>query len=397
MPERHQAETLTPSPPKLIEAFESLEDPRRQASCAYPLDEMLLTALCAVISGADDWVSVALWGREKLDWLQRFLPFAKGIASHDTFSRVFSLIDADKFEQCFIAWIGYLCPQLQSQVIHIDGKSLRGSHDGEAPMAHLVSAWDSAVGLTLGQVRTATKSNEITAIPQLLDLLDVRGATVTIDAMGCQREVIKKIVERGADYIIAVKNNQPTLAQAVESAFSAEVHDLNEGRLQQDTTVTKDHGRLETRRCVLSRDLNPLGKELAAVWPSIRSLVMVHSQREFINGLQAGEASSEWRYYISSRDDLSAAEFNQQVRAHWAIENNCHWVLDVAFGEDASRIRVGDGAQNFAILRRMSLNLINQNKTIKGSKKSKRHLAAWSTTHLQTLLGLQEMPAPSSS
>jgi predicted transposase YbfD/YdcC len=246
--------------------------------------------------------------------------------------------------------------------------------------------------VTLGQVKTANKSNEITAIPQLLNLLDVRGATITIDAMGCQREIVKQIIEQGADYIIGVKNNQPTLAQAVESAFQDEAQGLQQARLQQDIDITKDHGRLETRRCVVTRDLSTLGKALQAAWPGIRSLVMVHSGREFTSGAHKGEVQTEWHYYISSHD-IDAAQFNQQVRRHWSIENGCHWVLDVAFGEDLSRVRVGHGAENFAVLRRMTLNLINQNTTIKSSKKSKRKLAAWSTTRLQELLGLQELSA----
>jgi predicted transposase YbfD/YdcC len=377
---------------KLMEAFETLEDPRRCASCSYPLVELLLTALCAIASGADDWVGVALWGREKLEWLRRFLAFEKGIASHDTFSRVFALIDAKGFEACFIDWMERLCPSLRGHAIHIDGKSLRSSHNGAEAMAHLVSAWDSAAGVTLGQVKTASKSNEITAIPQLLDLLDVRGATVTVDAMGCQREIVKKLVDQGADYIIAVKNNQPTLAQAVEVAFQDEAQGLRQGRLQQDTSVTKGHGRLETRRCVVTSDLSTLSKALKSAWPGIRSLVMIHSQREFTSGEHKGDASAEWRYYISSCD-LGAPDFNHQIRLHWSIENGCHWVLDVNFREDHSRIRVGHGAENFAILRRMTLNLINQDKTLKVSKKSKRQLAAWSTTHLQALLGLQ-VPSP---
>lgn len=379
---------------KLMEAFETLEDPRRRlASCDYPLQELLLTALCAISSGADDWVDVALWGREKLDWLQRFLAFRNGIASHDTFSRVFTLLDAKGFEACFIDWMEHLCPSLRGHAIHIDGKSLRGSHNGCQTMAHLVSAWDSAAGVTLGQVKTADKSNEITAIPQLLNLLDVRGATVTIDAMGCQREIVKQITDQGADFIIAVKNNQPTLAQAVELAFQDEAQGLQQGRLQQDIALIKDHGRLETRRCVVTRDLSTLSGALKSAWPGIRSLVMVHSQREFTSGEHKGQASSEWRYYLSSRNDIGAAEFNQQIRQHWTIENGCHWVLDVNFREDDCRIRVGHGAENFAILRRMTLNLINKNTTIKASKKSKRNLAAWSTSRLQELLGLQDLAA----
>jgi len=373
-----------------MESFESLEDPRRRASCAHALQELLLTALCAVASGADDWVDVAMWGQEKIEWLRRFLPFDNGVASHDTFSRVFGLIDAQQFEACFAAWMRLLCPSLQGHAVHIDGKSVRGSHDGDQPMTHLVSAWDSAWGVTLGQIRTASKSNEITAIPQLLQALDVRGATVTIDAMGCQREIVHTLVDKQADYIIAVKNNQPTLAQAVESAFGDEAQALAQGRLQQDTDVNKDHGRIETRRCVVSRELNTLGQALSDAWPGIRSLVMVESRREQLGGEHKGKSTIEWRYYISSHE-WDARQFNEAIRQHWSIENGCHWVLDVNFGEDASRIRVGDGAQNFAILRRMTLNLINQNKTIKASKKSKRNLAAWSTTRLQELLGLQHL------
>jgi predicted transposase YbfD/YdcC len=376
-----------------MEAFDTLQDPRRLASCRYPLQELLLTALCAISSAADDWVDVALWGREKLDWLRRFLAFEKGIASHDTFSRVFALIDAKGFEACFINWMERLCPSLRGHAIHIDGKSLRRSHNGCEPMAHLVSAWDSALGVTLGQVKTADKSNEITAIPQLLSLLDVRGATVTIDAMGCQREIVKQIIDQEADFIIAVKNNQPTLAQAVESAFQDEAKGLQQGRLQQDIEITKDHGRLETRRCLVTSDLSTLSSALKSAWPGIRSLVMVHAQREFTGGEHKGQASSEWRYYLSSHGDIDAAEFNQQIRQHWSIENGCHWVLDVNFREDNCRTRVGHGAENFAILRRMTLNLINQNTTIKSSKKSKRKLAAWSTARLQELLGLQDLSA----
>jgi predicted transposase YbfD/YdcC len=286
-----------------------------------------------------------------------------------------------------------LCPSLRGHAIHIDGKSLRGSHNGCQTMAHLVSAWDSAASVTLGQVKTASKSNEITAIPQLLDLLDVRGATVTIDAMGCQREIVKQIIDQGADFIIAVKNNQPTLAQAVEAAFQDEVQGLHQQRLQQDITLMKDHGRLETRRCIVTHDLSTLSGALKSSWPGIRSLVMVHSQREFTSGEHKGDVSSQWRYYLSSRNDIGAADFNQQIRQHWTIENGCHWVLDVNFREDDCRIRVGHGAENFAILRRMTLNLINKNTTIKASKKSKRNLAAWSTSRLQELLGLQDLAA----
>ena len=313
-----------------LKAFKELEGPRTR-TCPHWLDELLMVALCAITSGADGWVSVVDWGRLKLEWLRRFLPFANGIASHDTFSRVFSLLDAQRFEACFIDWMQDLCPTLKGQLIPIDGKSVRGSHDGALGVAHLVSAWHSAAGLVQGQVKTATKSNEITAIPEFLDALDVQGATITIDAMGCQHAIVDKIMEKKVDYIVAVKDNQPTLAQAVESLFNAT-----------DTSVRE------------------------------------------------GERSTEWRYYISSLQ-VNASEFNAKIRAHWGIENSCHWVLDMAFGEDDCRIRTGDGAQNFAILRRIALNLIKQEKSSKTSVNIKRLKAGWSTDYLQTLLGLRPL------
>jgi predicted transposase YbfD/YdcC len=381
---------------KLMDAFEPLEDTRRQKSCDYPLQELLLTAVCAISASADDWVEVVAWGREKLDWLRRFLPFRNGIASHDTLSRVFALLDAEEFEACFIKWMERLCPSLRGHAIHVDGKSLRGSHNGIEAMAHLVSAWDSKVGVTLGQVKTADKSNEIIAVPQLLRLLDIRGATVTIDAMGCQREIVKQIIEQEADYLIAVKNNQPNLAQAVESAFLDEAQGLQEGRLEQDIEIFKGHGRHETRRCVVSTELSTLNKAMQAAWPGIRSLVMVHSRREFTCGLRKGQVQTECRFYISSHD-FGAKQFNQGVRRHWSTENGQHWTLDVVFREDDSRIRVGHGAENFAIIRRISLNLMNQNTTTKISKKCQRKMAAWNTKRLEDILGLHDRSAQSES
>ena len=308
-----------------------MADPRSR-NCPYPLNELLLVALCAIASGADDWVSVVKWARLKLDGLRRFLPFDNGIASHDTFSRVFALLDAERFEGCFIEWMQQLCPSLAGQLIPIDGKSVRGSHGGGVNMAHLVSAWHSSAGLVLGQVKTATKSNEITAIPALLDALDIKGATITIDAMGCQREIVQKVVCKEANHIVAVKNNQASLAQAVEALFAPTEAGVCEGRLQQDISLDKDHGRLQTRRCVVAQAPTGMDKQPHA-WTGLKSVVMVESTREFINGRDKGKCSTEWRYCISSLA-LNASEFNRQVRAHWSIENSCHWVLDMTFSED---------------------------------------------------------------
>ena len=256
-------------------------------------------------------------------------------------------------------------------------------------MAHFVSAWHHDAGLVLGQVRTAAKSNEITAIPELLDALDLRGTTVTIDAVGCQRAIAEKIIEKKADYLIAVKNNQPTLAQGVEALFEDVQAGVRDGRLSQDTTLDKGHGRIETRRCVVAHDVSALA-EAAQHWPGLRSAAMIESTRETSCGKDKGERTVEWRYYVSSLQ-ADAAAFNAKVRAHWGIENSCHWVLDVTFNEDACRIRRGDGAQNFAILRRIALNLIKQEKSDKASVRLKRLKAGWSIDYLQKLLGLRPL------
>ncbi|WP_455289658.1 ISAs1 family transposase [Cupriavidus necator] len=368
-----------------LDAFADLPDPRTR-NCPYPLEELLFIALCGVTSGADSWGDVDLWAKAKRDWLLKYLPMANGIASHDTFSRVFSLLDAKAFEACFFRWMQHLVPALTSAQIAIDGKCLRGSHDGALRPTHLVSAWHQQCGLVLGQVRTEAKSNEITAIPELIDALDIRGALVSIDAIACQPTIAQHIVERQGDYLWAVKNNQPTLAQRIEALF--DTHDAgNLGvSLQESETVGKDHGRLETRRCTVAHKLDTLGPALKH-WPAIKTVARIRATREIVNGRAQGECSTEWRYDVSSRI-LSAEACEAAVRAHWSIENGCHWVLDVQFSEDDSRIRVGDGAENFAILRRISLNLIKQETSSKKSMNSKRLKAGWCTDYLQKVLGM---------
>lgn len=374
----------TPSP-DILETLAELPDPRSRA-CAYPLDELLFAALCGVSSGADSWVSVTDWAELQLDWLRRHLPFANGVASHDTFGRVFSLLDPRQFEALFVRWMQHLCPALAGEMIAIDGKSLRRSHDGSTRMTHLVSAWHQARGLVLGQFKTAAKSNEITAIPELIDVLQVQGATLSIDAVGCQHAVVDAIVAKQADYIIAVKNNQPTLAQAIEKLFDANDRGELEAPLAQVVVVDKGHGRVETRQCVVAHDLSALG-EVAQSWCGLRGVARIKSTREIVSGKAKGEISTEWRYYISSTR-LGAEQFEAAVRSHWGIENSCHWVLDMTFNEDDCRIRVGDGAENFAILRRMSLNLLKQERSTKTSMNIKRQKAGWSTKYLETVLGL---------
>ncbi len=346
----------------------------------------MLVAVCGVLSGADGWVNVAQWAKLQLGWLKKYLPFSQGIASHDTYSRVFSLLDAERFESCFVAWMHELCPNLRDQVVPVDGKSVRGSHDGPQRMAHLVSAWHTERGLVLGQVKTGAKSNEITAIPELLDSMKIEGAIITIDAMGCQHEVAQKIVAKQAHYIIGVKNNQPKLASAIEMAFEAQDAKAQWPDKHKHTSVEKDHGRLETRCCTVMDRLE-LGAGACDNWAGLQSVMRIESTRVVVNGKNKGNTSQDTRYYISSLQ-MSAEQFNASVRAHWGIENSCHWVLDTTFAEDDCRIRLGEGAQNFAILRRIALNLLAKEKSGKTSMNTKRLKAGWSPDYLAQLLGL---------
>jgi predicted transposase YbfD/YdcC len=365
-----------------LEHFTDLLDPHTRRS-DYPLQELLLVAVCAILSGADNWVDVADWGRAKLEWLRRFLPFENGTASHDTFGRVFALLDAAAFEACFIAWMVSLCPALKGMVA-VDGKTVRRSHRAGQKAIHLVSAYAHGLGVTLGQVKTARKSNEITAIPELLDALLLKGCLVTIDAMGCQKAIAAKIIEREADYALMVKNNQPTLAAAVEGFFEAAERGGFVGVAHTRAEwVDGGHGRIETRRCVVAEA--PAGLAALARWPGLKTLVLAESLRE-ING----KASVERRYYISSRQ-ADAGHLGLAVRGHWGIENGLHWSLDVAYGEDQARLRAGNAAENFSILRRITLNLIRLDKARKTGIKNCRLKAGWDDAYRQKLLGLQDL------
>lgn len=367
----------------VMEAFAELSDPRGRA-CRYPLDEILLAALCAVLCGVEDWETMTLWGRSQLDWLRRLLPFACGIPSPDTFRRVFSALNPKTFEQCFTAWVGTLCPALDGKHIAIDGKSVRGSRSGDTPALHLVSAWCSANGLTLGQVGTEQKSNEITAIPELLRALELKGATVTIDAMGTQHVIAEAIVAAQADYVLAVKDNQPGLADAVKQWFAA----ARDGQLAhsywEHVEHGKGHGRLETRICRVTDDVDWL-PGVGQHWAGLKRLVMVESSRTI-----GDKSSVQCRYYISSRA-IKAHDMAQLIRAHWGIENSLHWVLDVSWGEDASQVRDRNAARNLALLRKFTLNLARQAATHDGKRislKNVRNLAAWDVNYRNRVLGL---------
>ena len=367
--------------------FGAITDPRAERGKEHALVEIITIALCAVISGADSWVAVEAFGRERIEWLQTFLTLRGGIPSHDTFGRVFAQLDPVEFRQCFLAWVQAVVGPVGKQVVAVDGKTLRRSHDrskGKGAL-HLVSAWATESGLVLGQQAVESKSNEITAIPHLLRLLDLKGATVTIDAMGCQTAIARQIVTQEADYVLALKGNQSSVHDRVRLAFadargavgsSLALHDLDIA-----TTVNKGHGRLERRRCWSLGDpaylayIDPEG-----AWLGLRTVVMVEAERRI-----GDTRSSEIRYYLSSLNS-DAAMLNQAIRSHWGIETQLHWVLDVTFHEDASRVRTDHAPQNFAILRHFALNLLRQDRTTRASLPTKRFRAALSTSYLHTIL-----------
>jgi predicted transposase YbfD/YdcC len=376
-----------PSELDLLSHLSEVQDPRSR-SCWYPIEELLLAGLAGVASGAEDWVYVCEWAHTKLDWLRNYLPFANGIASHDTFSRVFGLIDAKQFEACFTKMMMHLCPKLEGHFLAIDGKALRGSHDGARAMTHLVAIRDTATGMVLAQTRVADKSNEITAIPELIEVLDLKGATVTMDAMGAQTKILSQLADKGAHVLVALKNNQSAKAQAVEELFELVAKSMS-GQAAQHTDVDKGHSRVEQRSCTVLKDLSGLGDALEA-WPSIKSVIRVESHTQWVNGRKKGQSSKDRRYYVSSLE-LGAQAFNTHIREHWHIENSMHWVLDVAFKEDDCRIRVGEGAQNFAVLRRMALNMIKNDRLgLKIGVKGRRLCIGWDTKVLARLLGLPE-------
>lgn len=369
--------------PGVMEAFAELSDPRWR-KCRYPLDEVLLSALCAVLCGVEDWETMSLWGRSQLAWLRTILPFANGIASPDTYRRVFAALSPAAFERCFIAWVGTLCPSLTNCHVAIDGKTVRGSSTADWTALHLVSAWCSANGLTLGQVATEQKSNEITAIPALLQALALKGATVTIDAMGAQHEIAETIVAGGADYVLAAKDNQPTLAEAIRDWFAAAAQGRLEHSYWEHVEHDKGHGRLETRICRVTEDVSWL-PGIGQAWTGLRRLAMVESHRTV-----GGVTSVECRYFISSCA-IKAQEMAHLIRAHWGIENGLHWVLDVSWGEDASQVRDRNAARNLALIRKITLNLARQAATHEGKRvslKNVRNLAAWDINYRNRLLGL---------
>jgi len=369
----------------LLRFFRDIPDPRG-CNALHPLTDLLVIAICALICGADGWVQVQQFATAKAKFFKSFLALPHGIPSHDTFGRVFARLNPDAFEACFIAWTRSLSQDTAGKLISIDGKAIRRSFAhawDKGGMVHLVSAFASANRMVFGQLAVDSKSNEITAIPRLLQLLDVRGATVTIDAMGCQKNIAQKIVDGKGDYYLAVKENQPQLHQKVKSL-------LDEAILERFADMKHDyfeqtnggHGRIETRRVWVTPEVQWLG-ELGGEWSGLRMLVVVEAIRRINSG---SSGTAERRYYIASNPAATAAQAAESIRGHWGIENQLHWSLDMSFNEDASRIRKGHGAQNVSRLRRIALNLLQRETTRKVGIKTKRLIAGWDHDYLLGLL-----------
>jgi len=373
--------THRPPPPSLLEHFSALRDPRQRWRVVYPLAEILLLVLCATLSGMEDFVEIRLWGEQRLDFLRRFLRYERGLPSHDTLNDVINALDAQLFKTCFASWVETL-REREPDIIAIDGKTSRRTHargKDRGPL-HLVSAWASRQRLVLGQEAVNDKSNEIVAIPLLLERLELTGALVTIDAIGAQTEIAEKIVGRGGDYLLALKANRPLLHEDVVTFFNDPPADMLE---LEHTTTDGDHGRIEQRRHVVCHEVDWLFSDRRYAdeprFPHLAMIGMVESHSE-----RNGTRTQERRYYLSSAA-LDAKAFAAAVRAHWGIENRLHWVLDVVFHDDLARLRSQNGPQNMAVVKHMAMNLVHHPKD-KHSLKVRRKLANLNPDYLQALI-----------
>jgi predicted transposase YbfD/YdcC len=368
----------------LISVFSRLEDPRTGPAKRYDLQEMILIALCAVLCGADSWVGVADWAEDNEGWLKKYLKLKHGTASHDTFSQVFRVLDGRVFEACFREWIAGLVGIVEG-VVAIDGKTVRGSQDGHNTALHTISAYATASGLCLAQESARGKGQEIGAIKALLETLTLKGCIVTIDAIGCQTEIAQKILERGGDYLLAVKDNQPHLAEALREFFDeGEVSGFGRLVVSCHETVEKGHGRIETRRASWVTDLSWLEPSIRQRWPKLAGVGMLERERDI-----QGKVSRERAFYIGSKGIVSAQAFATAARSHWGIENSLHWVLDVTFREDDCRVRKGQAPQNFSTLRKFALTLLRNDTTYpKRSLRGRRDTADRLPDYRASLLGL---------
>lgn len=379
----------------LVTHFSSIIDPRVERTRDHELLDILIIGLCCVLCGGESFYDMEHFGKAKLDWFKTFLKLPNGVPSHDTFNRLFCALDPRQFLECFLSWTQSVRQALSGEIVALDGKALRRAIDSGAGPRCIVSAWAEDNGLVLGQWEVDGKSNEITAVPQLLRALELSGCIVTLDAMGCQKNIAREIIEADADYVLALKGNQGLVHEEVKTFLDQTVAEKKTPRrsgapvpraaalLAEFETVEKEHGRLETRRYYVSDQLNWFAA--ADQWEGLRTVGMVESTREI-----KGQASVERRYYLSSLP-LNAREFARAVRGHWAIENKLHWVMDVVFGEDQSRARAGYAAQNLALLRRLALNLLKK-ETKKRSLRGKQKDAGWDHAYLLKVLGVDPSP-----
>jgi predicted transposase YbfD/YdcC len=361
----------------LFQHLEKLSDPRTGWTLKHEFIDIVVIAILAVLSGADGWNDIEEYGESKQAWLQGFLKLPNGIPSHDTFNHVIRCIDPEQFAQCFQNWITAAITTMGMQVVPIDGKTHRGSYDrgNKQKALHTVSAWASSHRILLGQVKVDKKSNEITAIPELLQTIDIRGSIVTIDAMGCQKAVANQIVEQEGDYVLALKGNQRNLLTAVEQAFEEALMAQSQTHDEYSESLETGHHRMDTRQCWVIP-----AASISAAWPSTKTLVMVKSERECWNKI-----SIQTKYYISSLP-ADAEKISGAIRSHWSIENQLHWFLDVVFREDDSRIRKDHGAENFGTLRRLALGLLHKETSLKKSIRLKRYRAAMDNDYLMKVL-----------
>lgn len=367
---------------KLAQHFDEIEDPRIERTKRHKLIDILTIAILAVICGADSWVGMENFGQAKQSWLNRILELPNGIPSHDTFARLFARLNPEQFQSCFLNWVKSLVSLSDGEVVAIDGKTLRQSYDsadGKAAI-HMVSAWATTNRLVLGQRKVDAKSNEITAIPQLIKALELAGCIVSIDAMGCQKQIAQQIIEGKADYILALKQNQGNLFADVQQIF-AHAQSSNFAGLEHsfEQTIDKGHGRIEIRRCWTMEQVEFLVD--AEKWRQFTSIGMIQAERRI-----QGKVERETRYYISSLSS-DAARLSRSVRSHWLVENALHWVLDLAFIEDASRVRKDFAPENLAVVRHIALNLLSQETSLKLGVKNKRLRAGWDEDYLLKILG----------
>lgn len=361
----------------LYDHLKWLPDPRMGRNKQHLLTDIIILTIIAVISGATSWDSIEIYGNKKKDFLSKILSLPNGIPSHDTINRVMSMIDAEKFENLFIDWVNSIKnKKILKEVISIDGKTLRRSKDNfhDQPAIHIVNAWANSNQMVLGQLKTEDKSNEITAIPILLNLLDIQGSIITIDAMGTQKKIAKTIIDSNADYILALKGNQGYLYDNVRNQFTVQkIASTNQ-------IIEKNRGRIETRKCEVITNLEFIDDILG--WQGLKSLIKITATRE-VNG----KKSVEERFYISSLLD-HAKNYNLYIRQHWGVENSLHWTLDMTFGEDYQRKRKNKAAQNFALIQKFALNLLKKENSNKASLVSKRLMAGWDDQYLMKILGL---------